>query len=98
MADLQIANTIKEQLYAFGKVKVWSWGAHAWVGGTNFLRFRVQGHHFRGIVKITLNSMDLYDIEFIKGETVVKEINGVYFDEMTDIIDRYVEKIEAYKD
>lgn len=97
MADLTVANTIREQLFAFGKMKVWSWGAHAWVGGENFLQFKVQGHHFKGIVKITLNSMDLYDIEFIKAGKVIHEVNGIYFDQMTDIIDEYVEKIPGYK-
>ena len=98
METLQVANTIRQQLIAFGQVKVWSWGARQWVGGSNFLQFRVSGHHFKGRIKITLNSMDLYDIQFIKlsGE-VHNEVNGVYFDQMTDIIDRVVERIEAYK-
>ena len=96
MGNLQIATTIRQQLYAHGTQKVWSWGAHAWRGGENFLRFRVSGHHFKGVVKITLNSMDLYDIEFLKGEKVVHEVNGAYFDNMTDIIDRYVEYVKEY--
>ena len=43
-----------------------SWGANSFVGGNNFLQFKVQGFLLKGFVKITLNGMDLYDIQFIK--------------------------------
>lgn len=97
---LEIANEIRRQLLHFGKIKVWSWGANSWSGGENFLTFKVQGHKFKGRVKITLIGNDLYDIEFIKGlkePKVEKVYNDVFFDDMTDLIDEYVEKIPAYK-
>ena len=96
--DLTIANTIREQLYMGGRNKVWSWGSHAWKGGENFLMFRVTGRVFRGVVKITVNSMDTYDIELmkLKGE-LVKRIEGIYCDNLTDVIDEFVELIPAYK-
>jgi hypothetical protein len=95
--DLTIAKTIIEQLNAFGKVKVFSWGARGWTGGDNFLLFRVSGRKFQGIVKITLNGLDLYDIQFIRGTSVKKEIKDVYFDQLTELIDEHVEKVAAYK-
>ena len=90
--SMEIANTIRQQLMGLGKIKVWSWGANSWAGGENFLRFKVQGFKFKGFVKITLTPMDVYQIEFIKrnGE-VVKTCDMVYFDEMVDIIDNFVE-------
>ena len=92
--SLEIANTIRKQLVGMGQMKVWSWGANSWTGGKDFLMFKVQGFKFKGIVKITLKFDDTYTIEFLKGrkQELVKSIEGVYFDEMTDIIDRYVEK------
>lgn len=92
MADLTIAKTIHSQLLGLGKIKVWSWGAHSYKGGENFLRFRVNGHKFQGIVKISLNGMDYYDIDFIKvhnktPEEVVHSLKDVCFDEMVDLID-----------
>jgi len=93
---LQIANTIKEQLMGMGAIKVMSWGANAWQGGKDFLTFKVQGFKFKGMVKITLHPCDYYIIEFFKPKSTdstqaVKKVDNVYFDEMVDIIDNYVE-------
>jgi len=101
--SLEIANTIKQQLIGLGRIKVMSWGAHAWTGTKDALLFKVQGHHFKGIVKITLTPMDVYQIEFFKGSNkaaqlgeAIKTFDDVYFDDMVDIIDKYVEYIPAY--
>jgi len=94
----QVAQIIRQQLYAGGRIKVFTWGANAWRAGENFLHFRVTGKLFRGVVRITLNSMDLYDIKLMKvsGE-VVKEINGIYNDQLTDVIDNAIERVPEYK-
>jgi len=92
MSNLAIATEIKRQLMGLGLQKVWSWGANTWAGGENFLTFKVQGFKLKGRVTITLNSMDLYDIDFInKKNEVIKRVEGVYFDEMVDVIDHNVE-------
>ena len=95
---MEIAKEILNQLRVLGGYKVMSWGAHNWTGTKDALLFKVNGHHFKGVVKITLNSMDLYDIEFFKGNTteVVKKFEGIYFDDMVDVIDKYVEYIPEY--
>jgi len=96
MANLIIAQTIKQQLLAGGMIKVMSWGANSFVGSEEgkFLQFKVQGYLFKGFVKITLDEcMDLYNIEFIKksGE-VVKKLEGMYCDQLTEVIDNFVER------
>ena len=92
MSDLLIATEIKRQLFYFGQVKVWSWGANTWVGGENFLQFKVQGFKLKGTVRIKLNGSDLYDIEFKdKKGIIVNSINDVYAEDMVDIIDNAVE-------
>jgi len=93
MSNLQIANTIKEQLMGMGATKVMSWGANTWQGGKDFLQFKVQGFKFKGVVKITLHPCDYYIIEFFKPKQIeaVKKVDMAYFDEMVDIIDDYVE-------
>lgn len=97
--SLEIAKTIKHQLTTLGAIQVMSWGSHVWTGGKDFLAFRVQGFKFKGIVKITLTPMDVYEIEFIKGRfingTPEHKRENVYFDEMVDIIDEYVEHTGA---
>ncbi len=50
-----IATEIRNQLYHFGKQIVWSWGAHNWKGGEDFLEFKVQGYKLKGFIRIILN-------------------------------------------
>ena len=105
MKTEQIAQTIMQQLYAGGRSKVFSWGANSWScgtmpkvergGGESFLMFKVQGFLFKGMVRVILAWDDTYTVQLLKkegGELVVKdERKNVYFDELTDIIDRKVE-------
>jgi hypothetical protein len=106
----QVATTIRQQLLAFGQMKVWSWGATNWSCGQlaetkeNFLAFKVNGLKFKGIVKVILDWSDTYKVQFIKiekgSEVIKKEISNVYFDELTDKIDNVVEYTgddESYK-
>lgn len=96
---MEIAKTIQSQLMGLGKVKVWSWGANSWVGGNDFLQFKVQGFLLKGSVRITLNGLDLYDIVFknTKNE-VVNTLNDVFAEDMVDLIDAQVEYTgEHYK-
>jgi hypothetical protein len=106
----QVATTIRQQLFAFGQMKVWSWGATNWSCGQlaetkeSFLAFKVSGLKFKGIVKVILDWSDTYKVQFIKiekgSEVIKKEISNVYFDELTDKIDNVVEYTgddESYK-
>ena len=91
--NMQIAKEILNQLRCLGGIKMMSWGANAFKGGTNFLEFKVQGFKLKGRVRITLTSMDDYTITFYKprGVEPLKTIEGIFFDEMVDIIDKEVE-------
>jgi hypothetical protein len=110
----QIAQTIQQQLIGtVGRSVVWSWGQSALQAMTGeqaqslgidnslgALKFRVNGHHHKGNVIVSLNGLDTYDI-FIcsvrKGKMTVKEQSlGRYFDEFGTWIDEQVEKVEAY--
>lgn len=88
--------------------KFYCWGAHSFVGNHthNRLMFRVNGLNFKGIVKIELNAMDTYDIYFFdhdnaigkcKNELSLKTLYNIYCDQLTDVIDDYVEKQDFYK-
>jgi hypothetical protein len=89
--SVEIAKTIQHQLMTLGKIKVWSWGAHAWTVVENGLAFKVQGFKFKGVVKIELKGNDTYTIQFIKNKKVEKEYTEVYFDQQVDLIDEFVE-------
>lgn len=89
--SVQVAKTIHQQLMGLGKIKVWSWGANSWSVLNNGLTFKVQGFKFTGTVNIVLVPNDTYKIEFVNANDIVKEFADVYFDEMVDLIDNYVE-------
>ena len=116
--SVNLANIIWKQLLAGGTNKVMCWGVpmNSRVGqdekdGGGWMRFKVSGMKFKGIVKITYNRVpDDYTIQFLK-ETRKKnlvggfdidyveqhKIEGVFCYQLTELIDEYVEKIPAYK-
>ena len=52
---------------------------------------------FKGYVHILYNWADYYEIEFISTHGNIKhEIREVYFDQLQEVIDNYVEKIKEY--
>lgn len=106
----QVADTIIRQLYAGGRTKVMSWGAHAWRFGITdndnaFLLFRVRGLLYKGLVRIVLNANDTYTVELVNKNSeqkfdVIKSVDNAYFDNITDIVDGLVEYTgsnESYK-
>ena len=99
----EIANIILQQIKYPNKVVYFTWGATQFSYGINvhnnpFLRFKVNGMKFKGYVWLFYNRvMDWYDIEFISTHGNLKHrIEEVYFDELQEKIDNYVEKIGSY--
>jgi hypothetical protein len=109
MSNLIIANTIWKQICAGEMIKVWSWGVplNSRAGeqnkdGSGSLHFKVNGQKFKGTVIVKYRPVpDDYVIEFVKikgTERIVEHtIEDVYCDQLTELIDEYVEKIPAYK-
>lgn len=58
------------------------------------LQFRVSGFKHKGLVRVLLRGDDLYTVQIginRKGFQVKKELEGVYCDQLTEIIDGLVE-------
>lgn len=101
MKGTEIQDVILDQLKGLGSIKMMSWGSHSFIGHQEnnregWLKFKVNGHHFQGWVKILLRANDTYTIQFIKDGKIEKELDDVYFDQMVDIIDEKVEYIDDY--
>lgn len=74
------------------RMKVWSWGMHKASGYENGLEFYVQGFKFIGMVRISYNQgTDLWNIDFAKNGKITKTIEGIYSEDLVDVIDREVE-------
>ena len=90
-----VAHTIWNQVCAGGVNIVMSWGVSklgfTFSHGNPALIMWVSGFQFKGCVIIELNVMDTYDIYFMKDAKYEKEINDVYFDQLTEVLDKYIE-------
>jgi hypothetical protein len=97
----------REDLYKMLRtnMKAWSWGAHDYaLVEKTLLRFKVQGHHFKGMLWIGVNGSDLFNIYLSKGRRsengcyeLVEKISDVYIEDLIDRIDQRVEYISQYK-
>lgn len=75
---------------------VLSWGFNNPIAltGNRGLKFDVNGFLYQGTVEVIYNEgSDLFDV--IIG---MMRIEGVYFDQLVDVIDGEVERVENYKD
>jgi hypothetical protein len=62
------------------------------------LLFRVNGHHHKGFVLITLNFLDYFDVRLISTKAVVKDtVEDVFVGDLFNVIDEKVERIPEYK-
>ncbi|MBZ9731537.1 hypothetical protein LB467_17770 [Salegentibacter sp. JZCK2] len=85
-------------LKASGSV-FWSWGVSKIINYNNEgLLLKVQGHHHNGWVFIVLAWNDTYTVHYLNQRYNVKDSSSeIYFDMLTEEIDRKVERIDNYK-
>jgi len=78
--------------------KFWSWGSKQLCNIDNKgLIFKVNGHHHKGWVLITLDWTDTYTVHIISNSGVVLDTyEMVYFDDLFNRIDVRIEKIPEY--
>ncbi len=90
MSNVQIAQTIAQQMGGTKRLQMFL-GAMNFVAHENGLTFKFKGNRKFTHLKVTLNSMDTYDMEFIKvhGASIktVKEFDGVYNDMLVSIFE-----------
>ena len=97
----EIAQTIWTQMNAIDRNLMWCMGVHKPVVIQDGIQFQVKGLSFKGVVQITLNGGDLYDIKFIKPirtqNQVAKKLGVKMFDVTNELVDEvnnvYVEDL-----
>ena len=79
---------------------VMSWGVCKFraLQGNSGIIFHVQGYKFNGWVKIIYDEgADLFNVSYLSNQgKMVKEQQGIYFDELVNTIDEEVEKTQDY--
>jgi len=89
--DIEIAKIILMQLGGSNRLQMFT-GAYNFVAVPYGVSFRIKNRSVN-YVKIVLNAMDTYDIEFgrISGVNykIVKELSGIYNDQLVEVFTRY---------
>lgn len=88
-------------LLSQNKIMFWSWGAKNFTidnkNNCRMFRMTVSGHHHKGHVYIFLNGMDLFDVYLTTNRGTIKTIQiDLYFDQLSEWIDKKIEKIPEY--
>lgn len=75
---------------------VFSWGFHSASPIENGLKFLVNGYKYQGEVVITYNAgSDLFDVKLTATR---EEIEGIYADNLVNVIDNHIEYSEQYEE
>jgi hypothetical protein len=89
---------LAQALLCNATVTLISWAAHEWSACEDqWLRFKVNGHHHKGLVYIALNFNDTFIIYFAELGIVVDKRENVYIDELIEVLDKRIEWIDDYK-
>ena len=87
---MEIAKTILEQLGGSGRLRMFT-GANNFVALKNGVTFKIKNRKVN-FIKITLNSLDLYDVYFYKlaagNLKLISEHNDIYFDELIPLFEK----------
>lgn len=77
---------------------LFSWGFHNPTAIENGLIFKVNGFKHRGKVKVVYNEdKDLFNVSLITNRGVeIETIEGVFFDNLVEVIDNHIEKTNNY--
>lgn len=76
----------------------WTWGVERIIPvDETGLILKVNGHHHKDFVLITLGWNDTYTISLLDGEfNVLKSITDIYWDVLQFTVDREIEYIDSY--
>ena len=91
---------VKETLLLLnsGKMVYWSWGvSKAYNVDNKALVLKVNGHHHKGYVVITLDYDDTYCVDIVSTRGNVKTtFTDIYFEDLVNVIDNRIERIAEY--
>lgn len=92
-------NTVETmQVLTYNLMTYLSWGVSKKFNLENKgLLLKVSGHHHKGWVLITLAWNDTYSVYIVSNKGEIKdEYKEVFFDELAELIDDRIERIEEY--
>lgn len=93
---MSVATTIRDQIKALDWRSFFAWGAKEFIDMGDGLKFKTSGMvRWKGYVYIKYDEAnDLYNVEFFRirklNMVTDKTVNGVYFDQLVEVIDSQV--------
>lgn len=92
---MNVATIIRDQIHAMDPSAMPAWGAKDLIAFENGLQFKTSGLvKNKGLVRITLNASDLYDVEFGKIRkfefTQLQNVEDVFVEDLISVIDEMV--------
>ena len=86
------------QVLTHNKTIYWSWGVSGLFNcADKGLLMKVNGHHHKQYVLITLDWDDTYKIDYLnRNMKVIDTHEGIYFDQLVEVIDNRIERIGEY--
>jgi len=99
LADYEMSKYIYRILLSQPTILM-SWGFSSPILIKQGLRFSVNGFILKGQVQITYNEgADLFDLTFYTEDNQIRNtLTGIYIDELVDVIDRHVERVDNYNE
>ncbi|HRE77094.1 MAG TPA: hypothetical protein PLL09_04630 [Flavobacterium sp.] len=96
--EFDTSETIKLLIHTNTSIYM-SWGVEQKINFKNKgLLMKVNGHHHKGWLLIVLAWNDTYSYYLLEGnKTIKKEQHEVYFDQLQELIDLDIEKLDDYK-
>jgi putative transposon-encoded protein len=97
ITKMTVAQTILSQIKALDSMAFFAWGAKDFVNMGDGLKFKTTGMvGWKGYVYVKYDEgKDLYNVIFAKirkaNWIVQKEVNGLYFDQLVEIINKQVQ-------
>jgi hypothetical protein len=79
----------------------WSWGVEKITKlkhgkSVRGMSFQVNGMKFQGVVVVTVNGLDYYEVRFLKEDGSFELFGDIFCDNLVQVIDEYVEKQPNY--
>ena len=94
--EFNVSDTMK--VLTHDMMTYFSWGvSKKYNVGNKGLLLKVSGHHHKGFVLITLAWNDTYSVYIVSNKGEIKqEFKEVYFEDLVEIIDNRIERINEY--
>ena len=99
-SEFDAQETMRQLTYGQNLVRFWSWGVSQRIAfKEKGLLLKVNARRHKSYVFIVLDFNDTYTVHLISSQgRVIKTFSEIYFDNLCEVIDDEIERVEQYQD